>query len=136
MLLFHSRIAVHYRLKIIAEQRELYHNHHHTVKSCYFEIKGEQIHFGLREKLRQVEHKPTSDGEYDGGRLSYEPSGKLEFIVSCAHSCKYSWKDADVNGGVKVSHLAEQKCTTHSLYSRDRPGCQYSILTSSFLLPG
>jgi hypothetical protein len=42
----------------------------------------------------------------------------------------------NVNGGVKVYHLAEQKCTTHSLYSRDRPGCQYSILASSFLLPG
>ncbi len=41
-----------------------------------------------------------------------------------------------VNGGVKVSHLAEQKYTTHSLYSRDRPGCQYSILASSFLLSG
>ena len=27
-----------------------------------------------------------------------------------------------------MSHLAEQKCTTHSLYSRDHPGCQYSIL--------
>jgi len=44
--------------------------------------------------------------------------------------------DCGVNGGVKVSHLAEQKCTTGSLSSRDRPGCQYSILTSSFLLPG
>jgi hypothetical protein len=43
---------------------------------------------------------------------------------------------AAVNGGVKVYHLAEQKYTTGSLYSRDRPGCQYSILTSSFLLPG
>ncbi len=42
-----------------------------------------------------MKHKPTSDGEYDGGRLSYESSGKLEFIVSCAHSCKYSWKDAE-----------------------------------------
>ena len=41
-----------------------------------------------------------------------------------------------INGGVKVYHLAEQKYTTHSLYSRDHPGCQYSILTSSFLLPG
>jgi uncharacterized membrane protein len=41
-----------------------------------------------------------------------------------------------VNGGVKVYHLAEQKYTTGSLYSRDRPGCQYSILTSSFLPPG
>ena len=29
-----------------------------------------------------------------------------------------------VNGGVKVSHLAEQKCTTHSPYSRDHPDCQ------------
>jgi len=29
-----------------------------------------------------------------------------------------------LNGGVKVSHLAEQKCTTYLLYSRDRPGCQ------------
>jgi nucleotidyltransferase/DNA polymerase involved in DNA repair len=38
-----------------------------------------------------------------------------------------------INGGVKLYHLAEQKRTTHSLYSRDRPGCQYSILTSSFL---
>jgi len=32
---------------------------------------------------------------------------------------------AIVNGGVKLSHLAEQKCTTLLLYSRDRPGCQY-----------
>jgi hypothetical protein len=27
-----------------------------------------------------------------------------------------------VNGGVKVYHLAEQKCTTTYLYSQDRPG--------------
>jgi len=33
-----------------------------------------------------------------------------------------------VNGGVKVSHLAEQKCTTYSLYSQDHPGCQAPIL--------
>jgi hypothetical protein len=34
----------------------------------------------------------------------------------------------NVNGGVKVYHLAEQKCTTHSLYSQDHPGCQVPIL--------
>jgi serine protease Do len=33
-----------------------------------------------------------------------------------------------VNGGVKVYHLAEQKCTTYSLYSQDHPGCQVPIL--------
>ena len=33
-----------------------------------------------------------------------------------------------VNGGVKVYHLAGQKCTTHSLYSQDHPGCQVPIL--------
>jgi len=31
----------------------------------------------------------------------------------------------NVNGGVKLSHLAEQNFTTLLLYSRDRPGCQY-----------
>jgi len=31
----------------------------------------------------------------------------------------------DINGGVKVSHLAGQKCTAWPLYSRDRPGCQF-----------
>jgi len=30
----------------------------------------------------------------------------------------------NVNGGVKVSHLAEKKCTTKYLYSRDRLSCQ------------
>jgi hypothetical protein len=29
-----------------------------------------------------------------------------------------------VNGGVKVYHMAEQKCTTRIIYSQDRPGCQ------------
>ena len=41
-----------------------------------------------------------------------------------------------VNGGVKVTHLAEQKCTTHSLYSRDRPGCQYLLFAGSFIPSG
>ncbi len=41
-----------------------------------------------------------------------------------------------VNGGVKVSHLAEQQCTTRVVYSRDHLGCQYSVLASSFRLPG
>ena len=41
----------------------------------------------------------------------------------------------NINAGVKVYHLAEQKRTTHSLYSRDRPGCQYSIFAGSFILP-
>ena len=30
-----------------------------------------------------------------------------------------------INGGVKVSHLAGQKCTAWPLYSRDHPGCQF-----------
>ena len=33
-----------------------------------------------------------------------------------------------VNGGVKLSHLTEQKCTTYSLYSQDHPGRQVPIL--------
>ena len=32
-----------------------------------------------------------------------------------------------VNGGVNVSHLAEQQCTTQWVYSRDRPGCQFQF---------
>ncbi len=32
-----------------------------------------------------------------------------------------------------MSHLAEQKCTTHALYSRDRLDCQYSILPFNLL---
>ncbi|OQY04454.1 MAG: hypothetical protein B6I25_06850 [Planctomycetales bacterium 4572_13] len=35
-----------------------------------------------------------------------------------------------------MSHLAEQNYTTHSLYSRDRLGCQSSIYSRSFLLSG
>ena len=41
-----------------------------------------------------------------------------------------------VNGGVKVYHLAEQKCTTGYLYSQDRPGCQDTILPFDLILSG
>ena len=83
--------------------------------------------------------------------LQKKHTNSAKIIALIHHPAKgLSWMDTErynnapalgflaesVNGGVKVSHLAEQKCTTHSLYSRDRPGCQYSILTSSFLLPG
>jgi hypothetical protein len=35
-----------------------------------------------------------------------------------------------VNAGVKVYHLAEQKCTTKYLYSQDRHGCQDTIFSN------
>jgi len=41
-----------------------------------------------------------------------------------------------INGAVKMYHMAEQKYTTGYLYSRDRLGCQYSILFCCLLLPG
>jgi hypothetical protein len=86
-----------HKLKTVTEKRELYCNHQYAVKYCYFEIKGEQVHFSLREKLIQIEHKPNSDcGWKDyGSKWDYKPSGKLEFIVSLAYSCDYRWKDAE-----------------------------------------
>ncbi len=83
-----------HKLKVVTEERELYRDHKYTVKYCYFEIKGEQIRFHLRERFRQVAPKP--DEKPYSNEWVYEPSGKLEFSIPCAYSCKYSWKDAEI----------------------------------------
>ena len=50
--------------------------------------------------------------------IAFQASGWLTFKSFYQYVLKY------VNGGVKVYHLAEQKCTTGSIYSQDHPGCQ------------
>jgi hypothetical protein len=54
--------------------------------------------------------------------------------IECKRHRSFSVKV--VNGGVKVYHLAEQKCTTRYLYSQDRPGCQDTILPFDLILSG
>jgi len=57
-------------------------------------------------------------------RSKYEDMLKCGHINRAVHLLNENSGGYGLNGGVKVSHLAEQKCTTYLLYSRDRPGCQ------------
>jgi hypothetical protein len=50
----------------------------------------------------------------------------FDFLASTDYHFKEQTNLA-VNGGVNVSHLAEQQCTTQWVYSRDRPGCQFQF---------
>ena len=60
--------------------------------------------------------------------LKRVPSSRMEVTL---------WKVLNpINGGVKVSQVAEQVCTTGVVYSRAGPGCQYSVLAIPLGSPG
>ncbi len=104
-------------------------------RACRARDTSEQILPNVFSTGHKVPAKATFIISVDGQDRPVEWTEGQQADDILTNICVFDSKCA-INGGVKLYHLAEQKCTTHSLYSRDRPGCQYSILLCCLLPSG